>query len=247
MSRSNWWDRNARNEKDLNFKSERDARKRFKQNSQKVISGVYRYFDNEDHAAEFAQGKVFISTLKICRAYENPLQGDHEEGFERYNTGRPITGSGSDPAIIAMASNAGIDIGFGVGSITLINNERVSYLHDAYVLCTTLKAFEGEKLGAAFGKYCVKINNLAGFYAELTKGLALASNITSSARGEIIYRERSYKEFESSPGLIGFVKPPDKYSDQKEYRFLWNVPEGLDISGVVVECPKISSMVTRIA
>lgn len=246
MSKSNWWDRNARNGENSGFKSERDARKKVKQNARKVISGVYRYFDNEEHAEAFARGEIFISTLKRCREYEHPTQGDHEEGFERYNTGRPITGGSSDTDFVAMAAKVGIRVGPGVDNLTLANNESVSYLHDAYVLCTTLKAFKGEQL-KTFGKYCVKINDLARFHVEVTKALALISTISRAVRGEIVYKERFYKEFEASPGLIGFVKPPDKYSDQKEYRFLWYVPERLEISGVVINCPEIASMVTRVA
>ena len=246
MSKSSWWNRNARNGEDFAFKLEQSVKKKLKQNARKIITTVYRYFDNEDHAAAFARGEVFISTLKRCREYENPLQGDHEEGFERYNTGRTITGNGSDPAFVAMAARAGIRIGPSSGSVTLTNNQRVSRLHDAYVLCTTMGAFCGDRL-EAFGKYCVKINDVGKFHSKLTKSLALVSNISETARGEIIYRERSYKEFEDSPGLIGFVKPSDKYSNQKEYRFLWYVPVGVNISGLVISCPDISRIVTRIA
>lgn len=242
----NWWDRNAKNGETFEFRSEKAFNKKVKQNSRKVVTEVFRYFDNEDHAAAFARGEVFISTLQRCREYENPLQGDNEEGYERYNTGRSITGSGSDPAFVAMAARVGIHIAPEAELVTLENNLRVSCLHDAYVLCTTLAGFKDDEL-EAFGKYCVKISNVEAFHAEITKALVSISNITKSLRGAIIYKERFYKEFESRPGLIGFVKPPDKYSSQKEYRFLWHVPDGMSISALVVSCPKIAAMVTRMA
>lgn len=246
MSKLNWWDRNSRNGESSGFRLERDTKKKIKLNSRKVVPHVYRYFDKEHHAEAFARGEIFVSTLKRCREYEDPLQGDREEAFERYNTGRTITGDGSDPAFVAMAANAGIHIGPDSKGITLSNNSRTSYLHDAYVLCTTLGAFEGEEL-ESFGKYCVRINDVGGFHSKLTKNLLLTSNIERSVRGGVIYKERFYKEFESSPGLIGFVKPPDMYSNQREYRFLWYVPEGSSIAGKVVSCPEIARMVTRIS
>jgi len=246
MSKSNWWDRNARSGESSGFNLERDTKKKIKLNARKVVPHVYRYFDKEHHAEAFARGDIFVSTLKRCREYEDPLQGDREEAFERYNTGRTITGNGSDPAFVAMAAKAGIHIGPDSRNITISNNSRTSCLHDAYVLCTTLRPFEGGEL-ESFGKYCVRINDVGGFHSKLTKNLLLASDIGKSVRGEIIYKERFYKEFESSPGLIGFVKPPDKYSNQREYRFLWYVPEGTNVIGKVVHCPAIAQMVTRIA
>ena len=245
----NWWDRNARSAESRGFKIEKKSKQKTQKNtnegSMEPMIEVYRYFGKEEHAESFARGEIFVSTLNICRGYENSLQGDHEEGFERYNTGRTITGNGSDPAFAAMAARAGIYVMPGA-EITIANNQSVRRLHNAYVLCTTLEPFDGEEL-EAFGKYCVKINDVARFHDELTKSMALTLNINKTARGEIVYKDRSYKEFEGSPGLIGFVKPPDKYSDQKEYRFLWYVPGGTEIIGEVIRCPEIARLVTRLA
>ena len=245
MAKSSWWNRNSQKMDSPAFRAERDAKKKLKKNSRKIIPEVYRYFDNEDHAAAFVNGEIFISTLKRCREYEDPLQGDREEGYERYNTGRRITGNGSDPAFVAMAARAGIRVGPDAIGVTIENNERTTYLHDAYVLCTTL-GFSADDLTETFGKYCVKIKSVDKFHSAVTESLALKTEIFQSARGAIIYKERFYKEFEDSPGLIGFVKPPDKYAPQKEYRFLWCVPDGVQISGVVVKCPDVVNLLTRI-
>ncbi|MEX5496667.1 hypothetical protein ABFV51_26025 [Pseudomonas asgharzadehiana] len=245
MAKSNWWNRNPQKIDDSEFKSKRDAKKQVKQNSRKQVSEVYRYFENEEHAAAFVKGEIFISTLKRCREYEDPLQGDREEGYERYNTGRRITGNGSDPAFVAMAAKAGIYVGPDSIDMTIENNELTTFLHDAYVLCTTL-GFSAEDLTETFGKYCVKIKSIDKFHSAITRSLASSTEISQAARGEVIYKERFYKEFEDSPGLIGFVKPPDKYSTQKEYRFLWCVPVGVEISGLVVRCPDVVNLVTRI-
>ncbi|WP_152416355.1 hypothetical protein [Pseudomonas sp. PAMC 26793] len=245
MARENWWDRRSDRASNSGFKSVRDAKKIAKENAQKEVSAVYRYFDKEEHAAAFAKGQIFISTLKRCREYEDPLQGDSEEGFERFNTGRRITGNGSDPVFVAMAARAGIHIAQNAIGVTIENNSRTTYLHDAYVLCTTL-GFSDDGLSKTFGKYCVKITSVDKFHSVVTSSLTSKAEIIRSLRGQIIYKERSYKEFEDSPGLIGFVKPPDKYASQKEYRFLWYVPDGADISGIVIECPGAVPLLTPI-
>jgi hypothetical protein len=245
MAKSDWWNRNPQNIDNSEFKSKRDARKQLKQNSRKQISEVYRYFDNEEHAEAFVRGDIFVSTLKRCREYEDPLQGDREEGFERYNTGRSITRNGSDRAFVELAAKAAIIVDPNALKVTLVNNERTTVLHDAYVLCTTL-GFSEEQLTNTFGKYCVSIKSLATFHSRLTKSLGAHADLLNSSRGKIIYKERFYTGFEDSPGLIGFVKPPDKYAPQMEYRFLWNVPVGNEISAVVIHCPDVAQLLTRI-
>lgn len=245
MAKSNWWNRSPHQIDSSEFKFKRDAKKQLKQNSRKKISEVFRYFENEEHAAAFVKGEIFISTLKRCRHYEDPLQGDREEGYEHYNTGRRITGNGSDPAFVAMAARAGIHIGPGAVDVTIENNGRTTFLHDAYVLCTTI-GFSAESLTKTFGKYCVKIKSVEKFHSVITEALSSVTEISQSARGEIVYKERFYKEFEESPGLIGFVKPPDKYAAQKEYRFLWFVPDGAEISGLVIKCPNVVKLLTRV-
>ncbi len=245
MGKVNWWDRNARKKESSACNAAREAAKKKRQNDRKVVSEVYRYFDNADHAASFAQGQVFVSTLKRCREYEDPLQGDPEEGFERYNTGGRVIGNGSDPVFVTLAARAGIHIGPDSVGVTIENNKRTSYLHDAYVICTTL-GFSENDLSETFGKYCVKITHLEKFCSAVTKALMLKGELIQVSRGMIVYKERYYQGFDKSPGLIGFVKPPDKYAPQREYRFLWNIPGGAEISPVIIDCPEIVPYVTRV-
>ncbi|HHQ4628532.1 TPA: hypothetical protein ACSPZX_004300, partial [Aeromonas veronii] len=48
--------------------------------------------------------------------------------------------------------------------------------------------------------------------------------IREGGMGLVQYKDRVYTGLEAPPGPIGFVKPSDKYSPQKEFRLLW-VPE----------------------
>jgi hypothetical protein len=41
---------------------------------------LYRFFKCLEHAQNFADGRIWISTLEACRKHEDPQQGDSEEG-----------------------------------------------------------------------------------------------------------------------------------------------------------------------
>src|SRR5690606_38160050 len=68
---------------------------------------VYRFFQEEWQADALARGDVWLSTLETCRAYENPEQGDSEEGYETYNSGHAV-GDSSDPELVEVARRSGI-------------------------------------------------------------------------------------------------------------------------------------------
>lgn len=209
------------------------------------VSEVFRFFKSEDHADALLNGQIHISTLERCRAYEDPLQGDSEEGVEWYYSGGTVAGSGSDPDIVAFAESFGIYVGPHVGKVSITNATRKLYIRDAYVLCATL-GFLDDGLPNTFGQHCVKIDNLGEFFLSVTKKLSQVTKFNEATLGKVIYKERSYKDNEESPGLIGFVKPPDKYAAQQEFRFIWYVHDEHDIAPITIECPEIMKFVTRI-
>ena len=242
MGKANWWDRRARFF--YGDPSRPKVKKKAKGKLIKPVTVVYRFFDDPAYADAFACGEVFVSTLKRCREYEDPLQGDPEEGFEHYNSGRSITGHGSDKEFVARAARAGVFLDSSAESITIENQQVTSYLSNAYVLCTTL-GFEKD-LSGTFGRSCVRITNLEAFSYELTKALAKDVRLLQSLRGPVAYRARDYRELEEAPGVLGFVKPPDLYASQREYRFLWTVEDGEDVIPRVVSCPNIVPFVERV-
>jgi hypothetical protein len=207
---------------------------------------IYRFFSEEYQANALAQGEVWLSTLETCRAYEDTAQGDPEEAHETYNSGYAVGGS-DDPSFVERARRSGIHIGPGCSNMTVNNcSNRVS-LPDAFVLCTTVE-FSPEKLSETFGKYCVEITNPRAFFIGVSKQLEDHAFIKEAAAGKVIYKDRKYTGLESPPGPIGFVKPPDVYSSQNEFRFLW-VPENnaSRLTPFLLKCPELSSICKRIS
>ena len=185
-------------------------------------SPVYRFFPEEWQADALCKGNVWISTLETCRAYEDPLQGDPEEATHTYESGH-IVGGSSDMGFVEMAARSGVHIGPGCSDITISGCTNIQKLPDAFVICTT-KEFKPEKLSDTFGKYCVKISNPVEYF----KRVSVELNKHIEIREGFILLDQStaqiYTGLEAPPGPIGFVKPSDKYSPQKEFRLLW-VPE----------------------
>jgi len=206
---------------------------------------VYRFFKKESEAEALTRGEVWLSTLATCRAYEDPKQGDPEEAHETYNSGYAVGGS-DDPELVEVARRSGIHIGPGFNKITIKNNTRRTVLPDAYVLCTTIE-YLPEKLSETFGKYCVEITNPREFFTNISVVLEKSVALNEAVAGKVIYKHRHYTGMEAPPGPIGFVKPPDLYASQKEFRLLWvpKMPEG--ITPFLLNCPNVKQLCKRIA
>jgi len=206
---------------------------------------VYRFFKKESEAEALTRGEVWLSTLATCRKYEDPKQGDPEEAHETYNSGYAVGGSG-DPEFVEVARRSGIHIGLGCSNGIISNNTRKTVLPDAYVLCTTIE-FSPEKLSETFGRYCVEITNSREFFINVSVLLEKSVAINKAVAGKVIYKDRHYTGMEAPPGPIGFVKPPDLYASQKEFRFLWvpKTPDGIE--PFLLDCPKVSQLCKRIA
>lgn len=206
---------------------------------------VYRFFPEKWQAESLCKGKVWISTLETCRQYEDPLQGDPEEATHTYNSGHIVGGSG-DPAFVEMAARSGVHIGEGCSDITISNCTNIQRLPDAYVLCTT-KEFRPQNLSDTFGNYCVRISNPAEFFKRVSAALNKHRIIREGGMGLVKYKNRNYTGLQCPPGPIGFVKPSDQYSSQKEFRLLWIPQAPHDIEPFLLECPDVSELCCQIA
>ena len=206
---------------------------------------VYRFFQEEWQADALACGDVWLSTLETCRAYEDPAQGDPEEAHETYNSGHAVGGS-DDPDFVEIARRSGIHIGPGCSNITLSNNTRKTVLPNAYVLCTTTE-FSPEKLSDTFGRYCVEITSPKDFFVRVSASLEKSTQIKEAVAGKVIYKDRHYTGMESPPGPIGFVKPPEFYATQKEFRLLWVPENSTGLTPFLLKCPEASYLCKRIA
>jgi hypothetical protein len=191
---------------------------------QRTPERIYRFFHEERYADALVDGFVWLSTLEECRRYEDSARGDREEGTLTYNTGT-ITADGDDPTLQLISQRCGIHIGPGCTNITLWFFSKFRKIPDAWLLCTT-EAYAPENM-AAFGKYCVEITSVATFFDRLTSAIRREVQIREGAHGAVRYTSRTYRFDEPEPGALGFVKPPDVFAKQREYRMVW-LPLGSD-------------------
>jgi hypothetical protein len=205
---------------------------------------VYRFLEESEHADQLCAGHVWLSTLSRCRSYESAARGDPEEGTQTYSTGaEPITTE--HPHFREMAARVGIDTdGSGTGSMT--NCRAIVSLPDAFVLCTTLK-YSSEILSKDFGDHCVEISHPRSFFALVTQSLARATAIREAKMGPVKYASRCFSGMEDPPGQLGFVKAPDAYELQQEYRFLWVPPSARPLVPSSVYVRGISNLCRRVA
>ncbi|WP_181318092.1 hypothetical protein [Photobacterium angustum] len=140
-----------------------------------------------------------------------------------------------------MAARSGIHIGEDCHNITISNATKIQKLPDAFVLCTT-REYKPENLTDTFGKYCVKISNPVEFFKRTSIELNKHFEIQEGGVGLVQYRDRSYTGLEKPPGPIGFVKPSDKYSNQKEFRMLWVPKKDFTIKPFLLKCPDVAHL-----
>jgi hypothetical protein len=172
-------------------------------------------------------------------------RGDPEEGHSIYNTGTAV-GDSEDRDFVKIAARAGIMIGPGCSNVQISNNTNRSVIEDAFVFCTAMH-FDPTSMAEEFGKYCVRINKVRRFFERTTRALRADQEIQQAAFGPVIYQSREFFGLQSPPGPIGFVKPPDRYESQREFRLLWTVRGSRQIKPRLLEVPEISSLCERVA
>lgn len=206
---------------------------------------VFKFFQEEKHADALAAGQVWLSTLEKCRQYEDPLQGDPGEAEHTYRSGT-VTGNSGDPLFDLIAARSGIGM-IGCTNATISEATNTTYLRDAFVICTTAE-FDPKKLGPTFGRYCVRISYPNEFFWRVSEvALRRHQRIAEAHWGSVEYRERDYAGVQPEPGLIGFVKPSDKYAAQKEVRFLWWQPGADALTPNMLDVPAAAELCKRIA
>ena len=202
---------------------------------------MYRFFLQKNHAEDLVKGNVFISTLGECRKHEDPMRGDRHEGELTYHMPGRMTGGSDDKDFVTMAARGGVGIGPGCKNMTVGNLTRGYRLPDAFVLCTT-NIYQPKSLGENFGGYCVEISKPTEFFHKVTSALRSKFPCESGSFGDVTYKDQVYFGLDDPPGLIGFVKRPDIYAYQKEFRFLWVPVSKNKIEPFLLECPEIIGM-----
>ncbi|HDR2373376.1 TPA: hypothetical protein QCH88_000519 [Enterobacter asburiae] len=202
---------------------------------------IFRFFKEKEHAEALCNGDVWLSTLQTCREYEDPLQGDPKEATHTYNGGSTVLhGDGTEEDFVTKAARLGIRVHPGAKDITLIGGFHSFSIPDAYVLCMT-QEFDPSKLSDTFGNYCVEISDPKQFFEVISTKLHTIIPLKDGYMGPITYDTRDHSVHEAMPGIIGFVKPKDTYSEQKEFRFLWQTYDKRAIKPFLLSCPEAAA------
>jgi hypothetical protein len=206
---------------------------------------IYRFFDDPSHADALVAGRVWLSTLEWCRRCEEPERGDSGEGTQIYQSGT-VSGTGADPHLQEVARRLGvINSSPDAGRVLIRDVTGVRRLSDAWAFCATLK-FDPEAL-RSFGPYCVRIDGPEQFFVLVTEALGSTFDVNEGALGSVTYAQREYAGLAAPAGPIGFVKAPDVYAPQREYRMLWVPGSREPIQRTEVFCPAVRGLAARIS
>lgn len=200
---------------------------------------LYRYFTKREYADDFCSGKaVLVSTLNTCRIYEDPEQGDPDEGVFEYSSGPQVIQriAAGDPwnrrfKEIGFDIDNCIDMSIDIGGRT--------ELTDAFVLCCTSEN-SGEHISDAIGKFAVEITNPRLAFTLITQRLTIERPVCEALLGEVAYKSIEYKGLEKAPGFLGFVKKQDPYGKQREVRMLWTPHDDKGIEPKLIEVPGLN-------
>jgi hypothetical protein len=179
---------------------------------------VYRFFTERAHAEALLDGRVWMSTIEACRRAEGAARGDPDEGTTYYTSGAYALPS-ADPRMQYVAKRSGIYVDPESEGMKLIGNRAVWRRPDAWILCTTERYDPAAMDG--IGGYAVAIASPLVFLYHITKALMAERRLRYGRCGPVTYASRHYADLEQEQAHPGFLKPPDQYSQQREYRFLW--------------------------
>lgn len=205
---------------------------------------LYRFFNDPQHARDFLQGKVWISTFSKCREYENAAQGDAHEGSIKYAVPGTIRGSGSDPAFVEMARRLNFIVPPDAVNMCFSNISSSTVLHDALVICTTA-VYNPEQLAKDFGKFCVRIDDPAAFFKRLTFELGSRYALDEFGMDEIYYRDRYFEYLDKLPCGYAFLKPK-QYEYQNEIRMVWTLPHDVSLTPGLIDIPELAKFCSPI-
>jgi hypothetical protein len=205
---------------------------------------VYRYLSGDErYGDDFTRGRILISTLEKCRQHENAALRDEDEASQTLRV-ESIAGDASDPDIQQFARRAQSRIGPGL-HLTLSGISITVRETHAWVLCTTLSPPTADAKGA-LGDYCIKIGPILPFFCTLSYAISQRRSVRQNVVGRVKYRARDYGLYDPEPGVLGFVKSPDKYEHEQELRMLWLPEEREVVKPFVIDCPEVARYCQRI-
>jgi hypothetical protein len=143
-----------------------------------------------------------------------------------------------------MLEQAGIEIVGGSSEMLIFGNTNTTALGDAYALCTTVR-FAPEKM-KVFGEFCVQISDVRQLFRLVSAAVAGEHTIIGADHRRVTYASREYADTEVAAGPLGFVKPPDEYAEQQEYRFLWQPADWRTLQPRLFNCPGVRPLVRQV-
>lgn len=194
---------------------------------------LYRFLPKAEYAKDFCEGRLWLSTLEICRKTEDTVRGDSGEGT-RLMTIKAAGGGQLNSEELRFARSMG-----GDSSAFIFNSGLGTVLQDHHLLSLTMDG----NLDAMreFGEHCIEITKPKAFMNALTNYLNAKHGLVEGVMAKVAYKERAHDSKEPRPGPIGFVKP-ESFSKEKEVRMLWADPKRRTaLDRVVVDCPALSA------
>ncbi|WP_219137139.1 hypothetical protein [Janthinobacterium sp. UMAB-60] len=204
---------------------------------------LYRFLTDPDYADQFVNGCIKLSTLKICRAFDNPGRGDAAEGSLIYRSSG-VKGKWDDPHILETCRRSGIDVR-GSENVQISNTQNFIALEDGIILCLT-SDFIPDKMNSDIGQYCVEISNPRRFFYEITAELMRKHIIKNTLMGQVQYIGRELNDLEPLKAPIAFLKPVDGYAYQKEIRMYWEVENSRSLTAEYINLPHAKKYCKRI-
>lgn len=202
---------------------------------------VFRFFDKREHADRLVNGTVYISTLGSCRKHEGDERGDSGEASHQFQA-KTAGGHGSSSLVRREAAALGIYVD-KTSAVRYAGATSENQISDGFLVCATTRCAREDM--KKIGKYCVCISNPRRFFDLV--GNALHAHFRIPVAGmfrPVIYRERLFVGVdELDLSLVPFIKPPDKYAKQNEFRFYWELhPRRGSIEPVELYVPEVADL-----
>jgi len=194
---------------------------------------LYRHLDRPEYAQNFAEGRIWISTLRACRKYEHEERGDSDEGIITYRD--DLLGDGADPDFRQKAEAFGIRIGEGA-SVNIRNAWITTTIYDAYVLCLTDRC--DHEIGKDFGPHCVRIHDPVLFAGAVTRALHERVYLPRADMGSVNYDGREFSGQPKPRTHNPVYLKPVRYASQREYRIAWYPNNLVGLTPFILDVPE---------
>jgi hypothetical protein len=181
---------------------------------------LYRFFEKEDYAQQFINGKIRIGNIEYYKIIEDKnrknARRDEEEGKLSYFIDKPAVFHLIDSQTLKTETRI---------SLTEKKRRHSSVGNPLYLLCTHSIRANKKKMSEDFGKYMVEINNPSGLLELLReswtkhplnfKGVVKLEKVRYF-KGNLV-RKSNY----GPPYKFHYIHKSENYRFQHEYRFVF--------------------------